>query len=429
MKSSSSRGGMSVFSITLSTAVIGSSARLEALSTRISPESSSSATRSVKVPPMSTATRNVTGPGLTYAQMTSQPGDVRAVRSSASSSALSPAELTAWASDALRAAGASSAAAAVTASCLVDASRRGLDSHGVVFLSYYLPRLASGATRGDAEPEVVVDAPALALVDGHDALGAYVATFAMELCCVKAGASGAAVAVVRRSSHFGAASCYSEVAARRGCVGLAVSNSDPGMAPPGALAPVLGTNPLALAAPAPSDLPLPSLDIATSVVAQGRIILARRAGTTIPCDWAIGRDGRPTADPEETLANSVLPMAGHKGFALAFMLDVLSGCLAGAALSPEIPDLAEQRPQDTGHFFLAVRVGAVRATAEYEESLRRLAGYVRGAARADWAEPFLLPGEPEARAAVEREESIPLPPPTAELLRRLGDQYGVPFPA
>jgi LDH2 family malate/lactate/ureidoglycolate dehydrogenase len=335
-----------------------------------------------------------------------------------------------WCVTILRVAGASEAAADVTANCLVDTSQRGLDSHGVVFLGFYLPRLASGTTRGDAEPKVAVDLPALALVDGHDGLGAYVASFAMKLCCDKAENAGAAVVAVKRSSHFGAASCYAELAARRGFVGLAFSNSDPGMAPFGALGPVLGTNPLALAAPAPDDLPLPSLDIATSVVAQGRIIVAQRAGESIPEDWAIGRDGNATGNPDEALAGAVLPMGGHKGFGLAFMIDVLTACLTSALLSPEIPGSADAPfPQNTGHFFVAVKANALRAQPDYEEWLRKLIGFVHGAPRAEWADPFLVPGEREAQTAALRATAIPLTESALDLLRGLGDQFGVEFPA
>jgi LDH2 family malate/lactate/ureidoglycolate dehydrogenase len=361
-----------------------------------------------------------------------QPGDSTASalgNRRVSAAAVGRAELEEWARQALRAAGASEPAAGATARVLVDANRRGLDSHGVVFLSFFLPRLRAGTTRGAAEPEVAADLPALALVDGNDALGPYVASFAMELCCDKAETSGAAVVAVRRSSHFGAASCYAELAARRGCAGIAVSNSDPGMGPPGALGPVLGTNPLAIAAPAAPGMPMPSLDFASSVVAQARIILAGLAGQKIPADWAIGPDGLPTDDPERALAGSVLPMAGHKGFALAFMIDVLSGCLPGALTSPEIvgdPDAPE--PQGTGHFFAAVSIDALRARGEYEQSLTQLVRAVHDAPRADWSEPFLIPGEREHRAAAERAEAIPLSKPALELLRSLGEDYGVGFP-
>jgi LDH2 family malate/lactate/ureidoglycolate dehydrogenase len=294
-------------------------------------------------------------------------------------------------------------------------------------MAFYLPRLRAGTTDGRAEPLVVVDLPGLAVLDGQNALGAYVGSRAMELCCDKAAIGGAAVVLVRNSSHFGAASCYTQIAAGRGCVSMVFSNSDPGMAPAGALAPVLGTNPLAIAGPPTATVPSPSLDIATSVVAQGKIILANRAGNQIPDDWAIGRDGRPTSDPAEALANSVLPMAGYKGFGLAYMIDVLAGCLPGASVSPDIqegPDAAG--PQGTGHFFVAVDVDAVSRDA-YAASLERLAEAVHSAPRADWSEPFLAPGELESRAEESRADGIPLAKDVVQLLRELGATYNAPF--
>src|SRR5581483_2956565 len=321
------------------------------------------------------------------------------------------------------AAGASGEAATATAKALIDANQRGLDSHGVVFLSFYLPRLRAGTTRGDARPEIVNDLPGLSVVDGHDALGPYVASFAMQQCCAKAERAGAAVALVRNSSHFGAASCYSELAARRGCVGIVVSNSDPGMAPAGVHGPVLGTNPIAIAAPPAPGQPIPSLDIATSVVAQGKIILALRAGEDIPEGWAIGRDGAPTSDPGEALAGAVLPMAGHKGFGLAFMVDVLAGCVAGARISPDIAgDPHAPAPQGIGHCFVAVRVESSSARDEYERLLSRLTQRVHEAPRAESAGPLLIPGEREAQLSAERRQWIPLPAATLELLRGLGDE-------
>jgi LDH2 family malate/lactate/ureidoglycolate dehydrogenase len=342
---------------------------------------------------------------------------------------IAPVELEVWAVAILEAAGASPEAASATARCLVRANQRGIDSHGIVFLNFYLPRLRVGTTKGNAHPEIVINLPAIALVDGHHGLGAHVASFGMSLCCEKAKAGGAAVVAVRNSGHFGAASHYAELAAERGYIGIAVSNSDPGMAPLGAHAAVLGTNPLAIAAPAAAGVATPSLDIATSVVAQGKIILASRAGMKIPLGWAIGPDGMPTDDADVALAGAVLPMAGHKGFALAFMIDVLAGCLPGALLSPEIagsPSAAT--PEGTGHCFFAIEVEALRARGDYEASLKRLAAFVHSAPRAGWAEPFMFPGEQEARTTLDRSVNLPLTGPTLNLLRILGSDFGVPFP-
>jgi LDH2 family malate/lactate/ureidoglycolate dehydrogenase len=349
--------------------------------------------------------------------------------SSADQVSIAPADLEAWACATLERSGASSEAATVTAQMLVDANRRGLDSHGVVFLTAYLARLRGGSTRGDAHPEIILDLPGLTVVDGHDALGPYVASFAMRHCCSKAEAAGASVALVRNSSHFGAASCYSEQAARAGCIGVSLSNSDPGLAPLGGLGPLLGTNPLAIAAPPSGDESTPSLDIATSVVAQGKIVLAERAQQPIPEGWAIGSDGAPTTDATEALAGAVLPMGGHKGFGLAFMIDILTACVTGARPSPEVVgDPDSQTPQGVSHCFLAIHVGSASSFNAYEKSLSDLIAHVHNARRAEWAEAFLIPGEPEARTASDRHNSIPLSTAAVTLLRDVGRTADLPFP-
>ena len=343
---------------------------------------------------------------------------------------IEPETLRAWTEGVLRATGASEPAVAATTHALLSASRRGFDSHGVEYLHFYLPKLRSGVTPGDAHPEVALDLPALAVVDGNAAMGAYVATYAMELACDKAEEAGAGVVGVRNSSHFGAASVYAELAAERGCMGISMTNSDPGMAPVGALAPVLGTNPVAIAAPAGSQGVMPSLDMATSIVAFSHVIRAARAGSPIPADWAIGPDGRPTEDASKALENSVVPFGGHKGFALAFMIDVLAGCLTGGATSQDIVIEAPEMsgPQGTAHLFIAIHLDAIRDRRDYEASLDRLIDSVHGAPTASWANELLFPGEPEHRRAAERSAGIPIRPEVLTMLRGLGEEYGLAFP-
>jgi LDH2 family malate/lactate/ureidoglycolate dehydrogenase len=338
-------------------------------------------------------------------------------------------DLLRWTTRVLETAGASRPAAVATAESLVDANRRGLDSHGVIQLHFYLPGLEAGTTAGDAEPTIETDFPAAAVVDGHHALGPYVARFAMDLCCSKARSAGAAVVGVRNSTHFGAASCVSEHAAYQNCVGIVVSNSDPGMSPAGALGPILGTNPLAVAAPFQHEQPV-SLDIATSVAAQGKVVLAAREGRAIPTGWAIGPDGQPTTDPASALAGAMLPMAGHKGFGLAVIIDILAGCLTGSALSPEISnDPADPAQQRTGHLLIAIPVDRFVTAEHYASALERLASTVHTAPRTPGTDRFLLPGELEASAARRRAAGgIPLDSASASLLTEIGATHGVPFP-
>ena len=343
---------------------------------------------------------------------------------------IDPAELRAWTEGVLLATGASAQAAVATTNALMSATGRGFDSHGVEYLHFYLPKLRSGVTPGDAHPQVVLDLPALAVVNGNAAMGAYVATYAMTLACDKAKESGAGIVSVRNSSHFGAASVYSELATEQGCIGIAMSNSDPGMAPEGALSPVLGTNPIAIAAPPGTEGVVPSLDMAASVVAFSHVIRAARADKPIPAGWAIGPDGRPTEDANAALQNSVVPFGGHKGFALAFMIDVLAGCLSGGSTSQEIvvehPEM--EGPQGTAHLFIAIHLDSVCERSEYEASLDRLIESVHGAPKAPWASEMIFPGEPEHRASSARSDGIPIRADALAMLRGLGEEYGLTFP-
>lgn len=327
-----------------------------------------------------------------------------------------------WAAGVLVNAGMSSAAAQTTAAGMLHANRRGLDSHGVVLLGVYVPRLRDGHIRGHAEPEVVHVRGATALLDGHCGPGAHTARAAMDWACAAAEAHGIGAAIVRNSCHFGAASFFSELAAEAGCVGVAITNTDPGMAPIGALQPILGTNPLAIAAPAGSGAIVPSLDIATSVVAQGRVAAAARARVPIPEGWAIGPDGSPTTDPGEALQNAMLPMAAHKGFGLAFMIDLLSACLAGTRISAEMVEEA-----GVGHVMLALDAAVGAGLEEYGERLRALIDAVHSAPRRADVEPFMIPGEREHVIASQRSRLIPIDLATRELLESVGSQCGLPF--
>lgn len=338
------------------------------------------------------------------------------------------AALQAWASAILEKAGASRHSARVTARVLVDANRRGIDSHGVSLLQVYLPSLRADATRGQAEPSIATETSATAVVDGHSGLGPYVASYAMELCIRKAKNCGAGAVGVRNSNHYGAASAYAEQAAGHGCIGISFSNCDPGLAPLGALGPILGTNPLAIAAPA-DGAPI-SLDMATSVAAQRKVTIAARSSRRIPSGWAMGPDGRATTDPRQALAGAMLPMAHHKGFALAFMLDVLCGCLTGSAISPDIPSDPENPvPQQIGHLFLALSVEHFGDPQEYRSALSRLQALVRDAPRLAGTEPFRSPGErAAATAGIRTVEGVPFDGDSAVQLRQLGIEYGIPFP-
>lgn len=314
----------------------------------------------------------------------------------------------------LAAGGVPAADARVVAASLVDADLRGIHSHGVSRLRIYVDRLNAGGNRGRGEVAVLVDLPALALLDGDDLLAQIVAARAVEIAVEKAGTAGSAVVSVRRSSHFGAAGYWARLIAERGMVGLASTNTTPLMAAWGGSTGAIGTNPLALAFPSASGTPV-VVDVATSESTWGALMNARASGEPIPETWALGRDGLPTTSAEEAVeAQSLLPFGRHKGYALAVAVELLAGALAGAACLSEIGDMygATAAPMSVGLYFAAIDPAPLAAAsgvdfaAQVEAVQRELNEQPPGPG----VDRVLWPGQPEAeRAARARREGINLP--------------------
>ena len=206
----------------------------------------------------------------------------------------------------------------------------GHQSHGVLRLPWYIARLRAGVCDPQARPQIVTDAGAIAVVDGHDAMGQVTASLAAAEAIRRAKAHGIGAVAVRNSNHFGTAMYFTLMAARAGCVGFLSTNASPAMAPWGGRQKSVGTNPWSWAAPAGAHDPM-VLDIANTGVARGKIHLARQKHESIPLGWAMTADGAPTTDPSAAIEGILLPMAQHKGYAIAAMMDVLSGVLTGSA--------------------------------------------------------------------------------------------------
>jgi ureidoglycolate dehydrogenase (NAD+) len=336
--------------------------------------------------------------------------------------------LAAWTRDLLAGAGLERPAAETVAAALVDASLRGTDSHGVARVPTYAERLLARAMNPAPRPSVEREAGAVAVVDADRGPGQVAGVFATDRSVALARRHGVGAVAVRRSNHIGAAGFYALRAARAGCVGLATTNADPWVVPFGGVRPALGTNPIAFAAPAGERVL--DVDMATSQVAVNRVLNARDEGREIPPTWGVDAAGRPTTDPEAVTA--VVPLGGYKGTGLAIMVEVLSGVLAGAALTGQIAALhtATDRPQDLGHFHLALDPEAFGGRAAFEARLAGLLAELEAAPAAAPGGEVLLPGEPEARERARRErDGVPLTPPVAAGLRALGRRLGVPEPA
>jgi ureidoglycolate dehydrogenase (NAD+) len=330
-----------------------------------------------------------------------------------------------WVRAVLEAAGLEGEAAAVVAGTLVETSLRAVDSHGVARLPAYVHQLRAGTLNRRPRPRVVRREGALAVVDGDQGPGQVAGMFATDLSVELAHASGAGVVVVRRSGHYGAAASYTRRAAAAGMVALSMTNTEPLVIPYGGSEPTLGTNPISLAAPTPDGVF--DLDLATSQVAINRIYNARDEGRPIPVGWGVDERGAPTTDPGAVHAG--VPLGGYKGYALALMVEILTGVLAGAGIRSGVGELYGEPPQplDTGHFFLALDPERTVGRDAFAATLQTLLNDLRASPTGPGFDEVLAPGDPEARAHAERARTgVPIEPALWETLRALGDELGVP---
>ncbi len=320
--------------------------------------------------------------------------------------------------------------AAIVADVLVAADLRGVSSHGVGRLHYYERALAEGRITRPARISVCSDWPALALLDGGASMGHVVAYRAMARCMDMAERAGAACVAVTNSKHFGIAGYYAMMAPPRGMIGIALCNTRPHVAPTYGRKGMLGTNPIAMAAPAGRARPW-VLDMATSTIPLGKVEVAARSDTPLPSGAALDADGRPTRDPQAFLAGGTLtPLgggaetAGYKGYGLSVLVDILSGVLTGAGYSALFaPGWADSQ---TGHFFAALRVDAVRPREEFEAMMEAMMRDLQATPRAPGQPRVYVHGEIEFEAAEERlRHGIPLQPKVLEELRVMGEKYGV----
>ncbi len=314
--------------------------------------------------------------------------------------------------------------------CLVKADLRGIDSHGIVRLPVYAQRVRAGVVNPAPNVRLEVRGTASAIVDGDNGLGPVVAAAAMDAAIDLARDHGTGFVGVRGSNHFGPAAYYVERALDAGCIGLAISNAPPHMAPFGGRARFLGTNPVAIGIPAGQEPPL-IFDASTSVVARGKIIMAAHTGQAIPEGWAIDPEGYPTTDAERALAGAVLPFGGPKGSAISFVIDILCGVLTGAAFASHLNTLEDLRSvQNLGHVFAAVRIDVFLPAQTFRDRMDAISRLLKASPPAPGVERVLLPGEIELmHEATAREQGIAIPDAVRAQLENVGEEVGVPFPS
>lgn len=315
--------------------------------------------------------------------------------------------------------------AASVARYLVLADLRGVGTHGVSRIPVYADRLRRGLVRARPDIRVTHPMPAAAHVDGDDGLGFVVARRAMQEAITAAERCGIGMASVRNSAHFGMAAAYLLEAIDAGYAAFVFTNASPTMPVWGGRTPFLGTSPFAFGAPGGEGSPPIVLDMATSVVARGKIRRAMQQGEPIPAGWALDAEGRETTDARRAYEGIVLPLGGPKGSGLSLMMEVLAGVMSGAAYGGTVGDQYRDldRPQNVGHSFIAFRPSLFLGEAVYGTRMGDLVTRARACPRIDDDQPILMPGEPEAnRMKTRLAEGIPL---TAADIAMLREQAGL----
>jgi LDH2 family malate/lactate/ureidoglycolate dehydrogenase len=250
---------------------------------------------------------------------------------------------------------------------------------------------------------------------------------AIDLAMNKAEESGSAFATVKHSNHFGTAAFFTKRAASRGFIAIAASNAPPTMAPWGASEPYIGTNPLSIAIPTGDGEDI-ILDMATSVVAQGKIIMASKNNEAIPEGWAITKDGQPTTDPHEALKGTVLPFGGPKGYGIALIIEILSGILSGADFGPYLHNMWTdfETPQNVGHVFHVIDISKFINPEIFYSSIATLKKDIKKLKKAESVSEVFLPGEIEhLKSEKAKEEGVDLSESTINDLMELSDKWGV----
>ena len=311
---------------------------------------------------------------------------------------------------------------------LVEADLRGVESHGVVRMPIYVQRLAAKATNPRPNIQIVHETPSTAVVDGDNGMGQIVSIRAMQIAIDKARAGGVCAFVsVRNSNHFGAAAEFAKMACRHNMIGFVTTIGGINhMVPWGGAEAMLGNNPFAIAMPAGDERPI-VLDMACSVAARGKIIVAAKEGIAIPPDWAVGPDGQPTTDAVEALKGFVQPVGGPKGYSLTLMIGMLSTMLSGAHFGREVTHMYDdlERPQNIGHLFGVLPVDLFEDVEHYKARMDKAIGDMRNARRAPGVERIFLPGEREEISAdAFRRDGIPLGLGVLADLNDMGSRYG-----
>ena len=317
--------------------------------------------------------------------------------------------------------------AGMVADNLIDADIRGVSTHGLTRIPLYFQSIDRGLCDLKAVPEVVRSYGATAVIDAHNGMGQVSGVKAMELAIANAEKYGIGYVGVRNACHYGTAGFYAMMAERRGMIGFSTTNSGTFVAPYGGVEKRLGTNPVAVAIPARRHDPI-LLDMATSRVARGKLLVAMKKGVSVPPDWALDADGHVTTDAARAFAGILLPLS-YKGYGMAVVIDILAGVLSGSGFGKMV-DTPDRHPV-VGSNFMALRIDTLCDPEEFAGHVDDLIDEIKAVRLDEQTERVYMPGEIEFDNERENRAKggVPLPSFLIGELTAYGRRFGLDLDA
>lgn len=321
--------------------------------------------------------------------------------------------------------------AQIVTDVLLTADLEGVSSHGITRLPIYLERLHKGLINNSPNITVKFPFPALGVLDADNGLGHIAGFKAMEEAILKAESFGISAVGVKNSNHFGTASYYAQMAVKKGLIGIVIANGPPAIPPYGAREPYFGTNPLAISIPGGRKQGPISIDLATSIVARGKIIKAAQENSPISANWALDEEGRPTIDAKAALKGCILPMGAHKGAALAMAIEILAGLLTGAGFGKGViwqySDSPE--PSNVGNLFIALNPKGFMSEDEFKSKMDEVISDMKDLAKAQGFTEIRIPGENRRLlAGTNKVRGIALSKELVERLEAFSIKFNVEMP-
>ena len=334
--------------------------------------------------------------------------------------------------------------AAICADVLLEADRRGIESHGCNrFKPIYIDRIKNRTLLPVTDIEIVKETPTTLVMDAHDGMGMVASHRMMEKLIGKAKAYGMAGGAIRNSTHYGIAGYWTNMAAKEGMVGITGTNARPSIAPTFGVENMLGTNPLTFSLPTDEEFPF-CIDCATSIVQRGKIEYYAREGKKTPAGMVVREDGEAMTDSDEILKALVAgtaalaplggigdEMCGYKGYGYAAVVEILSAALAGGQFMKALSGKsADGKPQmyHLGHFFFVVDPDAFAGQDEFRKIAGEISRQLRASKKAPGHDRIYTAGEKEYLVWLERKDKgVPVGETVQKEILAIRDELGLDY--